>query len=408
MKKTLPIAGAAAVRSLCSVAGAALFVLLSGCATHRPSRQSEEPVREFAAKGYASVEHGSVASASVTWLASGQPVRLVLAQPARASAVTPVVIYLPGLGEASDSGQRWRAAWASAGYSVLSVQLLDDDAAAWRSDLARAGEFRALGREHYAASALSRRIRLLADLVVEGQRRTAAGETPWQHMDWSKVAVAGFDLGAFTAMTVAGEHVPGADDAGGRLPIRAAIALSPYASFAAGSLATRYQDIRVPVMSVTSDVDGDLLGLVEAPHLREAPFVNMNGPDKYMLLLRGMPHAALGGGLDAKALTTQTDAANRSQDSHDRIGDEESGQRRRGSRRGSSGDGGRRTDRPGSGEGQVDARLSQTALQQRMIALEDVSTAFLDAYLKDDPLAREWLARDAKRWLGAAGGLRTK
>ena len=43
-----------------------------------------------------------------------------------------------------------------------------------------------------------------------------------------------------------------------------------------------------------------------------------------------------------------------------------------------------------------------------MIALEDVSTAFLDAYLKDDPLAREWLARDAKRWLGAAGGLRTK
>jgi acetyl esterase/lipase len=96
MKKTLPIAGAAAVRSLCSVAGAALFVLLSGCATHRPSRQSEEPVREFAAKGYASVEHGSVASASVTWLASGQPVRLVLSQPARASAMTPVVIYLPG------------------------------------------------------------------------------------------------------------------------------------------------------------------------------------------------------------------------------------------------------------------------------------------------------------------------
>jgi hypothetical protein len=44
----------------------------------------------------------------------------------------------------------------------------------------------------------------------------------------------------------------------------------------------------------------------------------------------------------------------------------------------------------------------------RMIALEDVSTAFLDAYLRGDPLAREWLTRNAKQWLGAAGDLRRK
>ncbi len=43
-----------------------------------------------------------------------------------------------------------------------------------------------------------------------------------------------------------------------------------------------------------------------------------------------------------------------------------------------------------------------------LIAVQDISTAFLDAYLKDDPLAREWLASDAKRWLGAAGELRRK
>jgi hypothetical protein len=43
-----------------------------------------------------------------------------------------------------------------------------------------------------------------------------------------------------------------------------------------------------------------------------------------------------------------------------------------------------------------------------MIAVQDVSTAFLDAYLKGDALAREWLAADAERWLGAAGELRRK
>jgi hypothetical protein len=44
----------------------------------------------------------------------------------------------------------------------------------------------------------------------------------------------------------------------------------------------------------------------------------------------------------------------------------------------------------------------------RMIAVEDISTAFLDAYLKDDPRARQWLASNAQQWLGAAGELRRK
>lgn len=44
----------------------------------------------------------------------------------------------------------------------------------------------------------------------------------------------------------------------------------------------------------------------------------------------------------------------------------------------------------------------------RIIAAQDVSTAFLDAYLKGDPLAREWLIVDAGRWLGTTGELRRK
>jgi dienelactone hydrolase len=407
MKINRAMAPVAAARSLCTVATAALIALLSGCTTPLSSRQSDAPVREFAAKGYASVEHDSIIVASFSWSASGQPLKVVLAQPL-GGAVTPVVIYLPGLGEPSDSGERWRTAWASAGYAVLSVQLLDDDAEAWRSDLARAGEFKALGREHFGAAAMSRRIQRLADLVAEGRRRTLAGETPWQRLDWSNLAVAGFDLGAFTAMTVAGERVPHAEDAAGRVTIRAAIALSPYASLAAGSIATRYRDVRVPVMSVTSDIDGDLLGLVEGTYLREAPFVNMEGPDKYMLLLRGVPHAALGGSLDGKGLTTNAGSTNRPQEASHKSSDDESSQRRRGNKRGSSSDGAKRTDQPGSGEGPADARLPPGALQMRMIALEDVSTAFLDAYLRGDPLAREWLTRNAKQWLGAAGDLRRK
>ncbi len=397
---------AAAVRSVCKAATAGLFVLLSGC-TSPASRQNEALVREFAAKGYASIEQDSVVTTTSAWLVSGQSVRLVLAQPARA-AVTPVVIYLPGLGEPSESGERWRMTWAAAGYAVVSVQLLDDDAAAWKSDLARTGEFGALGRQRYGGTVMSRRVQLLADVVAEGRRRSTAGEVPWQRLDWSKVAVAGFDLGAYTAMTVAGEHVRDAENAAGRVQIRAAIALSPYASLAAGSLDTRYRDIHAPVMSVTSDIDGDALGLVEGAYLRDAPFTHMEGPDKYLLSLRGLPHAALSGGADAKGRNPDADSTSRSHGASGAQGGNDSGQRRRGNRRSGSSDGGNRSDRPGSGAGSSDSRLSPSALQVRMIAVQDVSTAFLDAYLKDDPLAREWLAADAIRWLGAAGELRRK
>jgi hypothetical protein len=318
------------------------------------------------------------------------------------------VIYLPGLGEPSDSGNRWRTAWASAGYAVVSVQLLDDDAAAWQSDLARAGEFKALGRQHYLGTVMSRRVQLLAEVVAEGQRRSTAGEAPWQHLDWSKVAVAGFDLGAYTAMTVAGEHVRDAEDATGRVRIRAAIALSPYASVAAGSFDTRYRDIHAPVMSVTSDVDGDALGLVEGAYLRDAPFMHMEGPDKYLLSLRGLPHAALSGSADAKGQKTDADATDHSQDGANKGSGDDSGLHRRGGRRGASGDSGKRSDRSGASEAPDDAKPSAGTVQMGTIAVQGISTAFLDAYLKDDPLAREWLAADAKRWLGAAGELRRK
>ena len=378
-----------------------LFVLLAGCSTQPSSQPDEALVREFEAKGYAAIERDAVTSTTATWLVSGQAIRIVLAQPARAHS-TPVVIYLPGLGESSEAGVHWRATWASAGYGVVSVQPLDDDAGAWRSDLARGGEFKALGQQRFGGTAMSRRVQLLADVVAEGQRRSSAGAAPWRLLDWNHVAIAGFDLGAYTAMTVAGEHVRGAEDAPGRVRVRAAIALSPYATLAAGSLDTRYLDIHVPVMSVTGDADVDVLGLVESAALRDAPFTHMPGPQAYLLSLQGLPHPALSGSTDANALTASAGSTNRSPELVGTAGGDESSPQRRGSRRVGTGDGRGRQDRF------APANLSPTALQMRMVAIQGVSTAFLDAHLKDDSRAREWLVSDAKRWLGTMGELRRK
>ncbi len=389
-------------------AWASLLLLLSACAANQAARGSEAAAREFAAKGYAAAEHADVSTTSHTWTVSGRGVKIVLVEPVRPG-VLPVVIYLPGLGENSGSGEHWRTTWASAGYGVVSVQLLDDDATAWSSELARDGDFKALGRQHYAGIVMSRRVQLLADLVSEAQRRSIAGDAAWRRLDWTRVAVAGFDLGAYTAMTVAGEHVRDADDAAGRLHVGAVIALSPFANSAAGSFDTRYRDINVPVLSVTSDVDSDALGLVDNANLREAPFSHMEGANKYLLSLQGLPHWALSGSGD-KRLEPGAEPTKRDASDAKASGDD-SPQRRRGSRRAGSGAGGNSSRaRPdsGFGAGADTASLSSSALQMRLIAARQVSTAFLDAYVKDDARARDWLAGDAKQWLGTTGDLRRR
>jgi hypothetical protein len=40
--------------------------------------------------------------------------------------------------------------------------------------------------------------------------------------------------------------------------------------------------------------------------------------------------------------------------------------------------------------------------------VQGVTTAYLDATVKSDPVASEWLTRDANRWLGGSASLMVK
>ena len=49
---------------------------------------------------------------------------------------------------------------------------------------------------------------------------------------------------------------------------------------------------------------------------------------------------------------------------------------------------------------QHDAPTPQIEPYAQYVLVEQVTTAYLDAYLKDDPIAQEWLQRNASRWIG--------
>ncbi|HET7794330.1 MAG TPA: hypothetical protein VFL64_13185 [Rhizobacter sp.] len=377
---------------------------LLACSSEPPQRRPDEPLpQEFAARGYSSVEQAAVSHTSHPWVVAGQTITVNLDMPERGDRL-PLVIYVPGLGEASDAGDAWRSAWAGAGYAVMSVQPLLEDATAWSSDLARDGDFVKLGKQRHAPAVMADRLRRLDQVLGEARRRTSAGEAPWQRVAWDRVAIAGFGLGAYTAMAVAGERISSADQPLTTVSVRAAIALSPYVSFSQGSLDTRYKGIRLPTLSVTSDADRDVLGQADGPLLRAAAFSHLQGNDKYLLSLRSLPHAAFSGSAHAAGPQPEREAGLPARP-FSWLAPADPSAQRRGGRQGPVGDGGQLAIM--ERERWVGIQpLTATGLELGRIAIQHVSTAFLDAYLKDDALAREWLVMNAQRWMGRSGELR--
>jgi len=197
---------------------------------------------------------------------------------AAAAGPLPVVVYLPGLGQEGDAGQRWVAAWASAGYAVLAVQPLEADAAAWRSPLARTGEFRALGELHYGEAMRAERGAALRRLLAGLQALPVTGGVT---LDWQRAAVAGYETGAQAVLDLG-------RDASTWLP-RAVIAISPPPMDAAAATP--------PALVVTSDADGDALGLVAHPAERRRAIDGLRPGAGWLLSPPGLSHAALSGTL---------------------------------------------------------------------------------------------------------------
>ncbi len=280
--------------------------------------------------------------------------RVVVTRSAGAAGPLPVVLYLPGIGQGPETGQRWAATWAQAGYAVLAVQPLEDDAAAWRSSLARSGEFRELGQLHYGDAMRADRLAALRRLLAALQAQPVAGV----NLDWQRAAIAGYEIGAQTALDLG-------QDAGAWLP-RAVIAISPPPMDAAAATPA--------ALLITSDSDGDALGLVTRPAERRRAFETLQPGAAWLLNLPGASHAALAGTLAPEGWHVQ--------DQHrGREGAIGGGQQRGGM--GGGGQGGQMPHGPAGGTPRGPRSGSATeAAQADLHEAMRLSVAFLDARLR--------------------------
>ena len=171
------------------------------------------------------------------------------------------------------------------------------------------------------------------------------GKSPGNQCDLSRIGVAGHDFGAQTVLALAGQVLPGKIT----FPeprVQAVVAMSSPVPLGQVPLDEAYGSISRPCLHITGTADNSIVATTQASQ-RRLPFDHMSGADQYLITLFGADHLTYSG------------HARPSNATHD-------------------------------------------AMFHRLIAQS--SAVFWDAYLKEDPKAKAWLAGGAMEQLlsGAA------
>lgn len=262
------------------------------------------------------------------------PLRVYLpAEPAAA----PVVLFSHGLGGSRENNPYLGRHWAQRGYVAVFLQHAGSDSAVWKD--AAPGQRMAALRE--AASLQNFRLRVddvPAVLDQLAQWHTTPGHDLAGRLDLARVGMSGHSFGANTTQAVSGQKFPIGQPLTEKR-ITAAVAMSP-SSPRRGSPQDAFGDVAIPWLLLTGTKDDFPIGNLEISS-RFAVFPALPAGGKYELVLDNAEHSAFG----ERALPGDKEPRN---PNHHRV----------------------------------------------ILAL---TTAFWDAYLRDDAAAKAWLDGDAPR-----------
>ena len=249
-----------------------------------------------------------------------------------APAPAPVVIFSHGLGGARTGSAFLGDHWAARGYVAVFIQHPGSDAAVWQ-DAAPARRLRALKQAANARNFVAR-VQDIAALIDQLERwNQSPGHPLAGRLDLARIGMSGHSFGALTTQAVSGERFLGDRYPTTDARIKAAIAFSPSAP-RRGDAGEAFGSVAIPWLLMTGTRDTAPIGHADVAS-RLAVFPALPPGGKYELVLDGAEHSAF----TDRALPG--DQAPRNPNHH-----------------------------------------------RAMLA---ISTAFWDAWLKDDAAARAWL-----------------
>ncbi len=270
------------------------------------------------------------------------PIRVYLPE---GKAAAPVVLFSHGLGGSRENSPYLGQHWAARGYAVVFLQHAGSDDKVWKEKPV-AERMDSLKGAASLTNLVDRVHDVPAVLDQLDRWNKAEGHALSGRLDLAHVGMCGHSFGAVTTQAVSGQNSPLTGQRYTDARIKAALAMSPSGPRRNVDPGTAFGSVKIPWMLMTGTLDASPIG-GETPESRLKVFPALPPGGKYELVLDGAEHSAFG-------------------------------------------------DRPLPGE----TRKHNPNHHHAILAL---STAFWDAYLRDDADAKKWLdGEDAKSVLEKA------
>jgi len=215
--------------------------------------------------------------------------------PADAQSPQPVIIFSHGLGGTREGYDYLGRHWASHGYFSVHIQHHGSDDAVWRGQQDPLGSMQKAILDIRNSLDRPLDVRFTLDRLEEMNR----SEGPLRsRLDLGRVGVAGHSFGAYTVLAIAGQKFGGP---GGRRftftdqRVKAAIAMSApgHSRFVPPDEA--FGDIRIPCMHMTGTRDTSPVLPDTTPEDRLIPYRHSQGADKCLVVFDGGDHMIFAG-----------------------------------------------------------------------------------------------------------------
>lgn len=249
----------------------------------------------------------------------------------------PVVLFSHGLGGSREGSAFMGQTWAAHGFVVVALQHAGSDAAVWQ-DVPKLQRWAAMRKAASAENLILRAADVSATLDQLTQWHTTPGHALAGRLDLQRIGMSGHSFGALTTQAVSGQTYRRSKVALGDPRIKASIAFSP--SITGRATAADFANIHTPWLSMTGTLDKSPIGQADVAE-RIAVYAALPPGNKYQLVLDGAEHSAF-------------------------------------------------TDRALPGD-----KAPRNPNHHRAILA--ISTAFWDAYLRDDAEAKRWLSSEKVR-----------
>lgn len=248
----------------------------------------------------------------------------------------PVVLFSHGLGGSREMGKFMGVHWAKRGYVAVFLQHPGSDTSVWKGQ--PLGERMTKLKGAANLENLKLRVEDVPAVIDQLEKWNADGQPLAKRMDLKRIGMSGHSFGAVTTQGVSGQKPPiGKDFTDSR--IKAAVVMSP-STPRGRDPAKAFASVKIPWLLMTGTKDDvKVLGLDVST--RFGVFPALPPGDKFELVLKDAEHSVF-------------------------------------------------TDRALPGE-------SGKRNPKHHPAILAISTAFWDAFLKDDPAAKAWITGDAVR-----------